>query len=60
MRRLNKGKEAARFPRDIPCGPPAARINYCWNYHASNIFPTRSKARYALRRRFFDGLRDSD
>ena len=55
MRLLDKGKEAARFPRDIRVSfPPAPPINYCWNYHASNTFATRSKARYAFLARLFE------
>src|SRR5215472_11908085 len=41
MRLLGKGKEPARFPRDIrlTVPPRAPRINYYWNYQASNISP---------------------
>src|SRR6516164_2248493 len=41
MRLLGKGKEPARFPRDIrlTVPPRAPRINYYWNYHASNTSP---------------------
>lgn len=56
MRLLDKGKEPARFPRDIRHSPPQKpRINYPWNYHASNTFRTRSaKARYMLLLWFFE------